>query len=289
MQADRSLYVILLVSMTLTAVLILYPAYHAVELSFYKLDSFVSTPHWVGLGNYAAVLAMPDFWRALLRGLVFSGAAIVLQLVLGIGFALLLDAAIPAKPLVRGISVLPYLLPTVIVTLTFQWMLDGSNGIVTAAVKGVGLAYVPWGESPVVAMVAVIEMSVWIWTPFVTLAVLAGLQSVPVELYEAATMDGANAWRRFWHVTLPQLRPILTIVLLLRAIWMFNKFDIIWLMTRGGPMQATEHLPVLAYRQAFELYDVGKGAAVSAISFLILSALILVYFRLFPLDDKDGG
>jgi multiple sugar transport system permease protein len=289
MQADRSLYVILLVSMTLTAVLILYPAYHAVELSFYKLDSFVSTPHWVGLGNYAAVLAMPDFWRALLRGLVFSGAAIVLQLVLGIGFALLLDAAIPAKPLVRGISVLPYLLPTVIVTLTFQWMLDGSNGIVTAAVKGVGLAYVPWGESPVVAMVAVIAMSVWIWTPFVTLAVLAGLQSVPVELYEAATMDGANAWRRFWHVTLPQLRPILTIVLLLRAIWMFNKFDIIWLMTRGGPMQATEHLPVLAYRQAFELYDVGKGAAVSAISFLILSALILVYFRLFPLDDKDGG
>ena len=287
MSGDRLLYAIFSVAIGLTGVLILYPAYHALELSFQDIDSFISTPAWIGFGNYLEVLGMPEFWSALWRGLIFAGSTIILQIVLGIGIAMLLDAAIPGKALVRGIAVLPYLLPTIVVALTFQWMLDSTVGILTVAVRLFGYSYIPWGESPATAMAMVIFISVWIWTPFVTLACLAGLQSVPSQLYEAARVDGASAWQRFWHITLPQLRPVLTVVLLLRAIWMFNKFDIIWLTTRGGPMQATEHLPVLAYRQTFEMYEVGKGAAVSAISFLILSACILAYFHFFPLDEKD--
>lgn len=287
MRGERVLYSIFGVAMALTALLILYPAYHALELSFQDLDSFISKPVWIGFGNYADVLAMPEFWQALGRGLVFSGTTIALQIVLGVGFAMLLDTAIPAKPLVRGITVLPYLLPTIIVALTFQWMLDSTVGVFTQFVRLFGYSYIPWGESGGVAMTVVILLSVWIWTPFVTLAFLAGLQAVPGELYEAARVDGATAWQRFWHITLPQLRPVLTVVLLLRAIWMFNKFDIIWLTTRGGPLQATEHLPVLAYRKTFEMYEVGQGAAVSAVSFLILSTFILVYFYFFPLDEKE--
>ena len=119
-----------------------------------------------------------------------------------------------------------------------------------------------------------------------TVCFLAGLQSVPEELYEAAKVDGANARQRFWHITLPQLKSVLTVVILLRTIWMFNKFDIVWLMTAGGPMHGTEHLPILAYRKAFEAYDIGAGAAVSTLSFIILSVAVMIYFWKFPIDEK---
>jgi len=230
---------------------------------------------------------MPEFWEALVRGLIFSSFSIVLQIALGLSLAILLDRKLPGIALVRGLSVLPYLLPTVVVVLTFRWMLDGSTGIFSHLAQAFGYSHIAWADDPTSAMITVVVISVWVWTPFVTLACLAGLQSIPEELYEAARIDGAGAWNRFLHVTLPQLRPVLLVVLLLRTIWMFNKFDIIWLMTRGGPQHATEHLPVLAYRLAFELYDVGKGAAVSTISFLILSGFIVVYFRFFPLDQKE--
>jgi len=287
MPGDRIIYIIFIAALLFTGVLILYPAWHALELSFQQRDSLISEPVWVGLDNYVNVLGRAEFWDALWRGLVFAGATIVLQIVLGIGFALLLDAKFPGKPLIRGITVLPYLLPTVVAALTFKWMLDGSVGILTVAAKALGYSYIPWGEDPTAAMMTVVIVSVWIWTPFVTLACLAGLQSIPEELYEAARVDGASPWYQFWHITLPQLRPVLLVVLLLRAIWMFNKFDVVWLMTRGEPQRATEHLPILAYREAFELYDVGSGAAVSAISFLLLSVFIVIYFRAFPLDQKD--
>ena len=135
-------------------------------------------------------------------------------------------------------------------------------------------------------MLTVVVVSVWLWMLFVTVAFLAGLQNVPTVLYEAARVDGASAMQRFWHITLPQLRPVLTVVVLLRTIWMFNKFDIVWLLTRGGPMRSTEHLPVLAYRKAFVAYDVGMGAAISSLSFLMLAAIILIYLRIFPLETK---
>lgn len=287
MPSDRIIYIIFFLALGLTALLVLYPAYYALELSFQHRESLISEPEWVWFQNYARVLAMPDFWAALGRGVIFAGLTILLQIVLGIGFALLLAREFPGMPVIRGIAVLPYLLPTVVVALTFRWMLDGSVGIFSKAAQLLGYDYLPWGDDPYMAMITVILISVWIWTPFVTLTCLAGLQSIPEDIYEAARIDGAGPWQRFWHITLPQLRSVLLVVLLLRAIWMFNKFDIVWLMTRGGPQQATEQLPIFSYRQAFELYDVGAGAAVSAISFVILSVLILIYFRLFPLDRKD--
>lgn len=286
MHGDRALYIIFFVAVALTGVLILYPAYHALVLSFQRVESFISQPEWVWFSNYVDVLSMPSFWAALGRGTVFSVCTIVLQIVLGIGFAMLLDASFPGKAFVRGVAVLPYLLPTIIVALTMQWMLDTSYGVFTLAAQSFGVDYIPWGENGTVAMAMVILLSVWIWTPFVTLACLAGLQGIPQQQYEAAKVDGASAWQRFCHVTIPQLRPVLMVVLLLRAIWMFNKFDVIWLTTQGGPLGATEHLPILAYRQTFELYNVGTGATISAISFFILSAFIVVFFYFFPLEEK---
>lgn len=272
--------------LAITAAFVIVPVANALWLSLHQAGSFIAQPEWVGLDNYLRVLGEAVFWRALGNGLAYAGLSILLQLLLGIAFALVLNVDFPGRRLVRGVAVLPYLLPTVVVALTFQWMIDGSFGLITVLLAELGIGPVPWFERATPAMLSVVIVSVWLWTPFVTVCFLAGLQSIPPQLYEAARVDGAGAWSRFWHVTLPQLKPVLTVVVLLRAIWMFNKFDIIWLLTRGGPLGATEHLPVLAYKRAFSLFDVGGGAAVAALSFFILSALVLLYFRLFPLEEK---
>jgi multiple sugar transport system permease protein len=207
--------------------------------------------------------------------------------VLGVLFALLLDQPFPGRPVVRGITVLPYLLPTVVVTVIFQWLLDGGLGLFTVWAEHIGLGRPAWFENPTSAMLILIVVSVWTWTPFVTVCFLAAMQTVPKSLYEAARVDGASAWMRFWHITIPMLAPMLTVTVLLRSIWMFNKFDVVWLLTKGGPLSATEHLPVLAYRRAFSQFDVGGGATVATLSFLVLTVLIAVYFHYFPLEEKE--
>ena len=269
-----------------TLILIVGPALYAISLSFYEQQSLTSDPVWVGFANYARVLASGEFWNALWNGFVYAMAAIVLQVVLGIGFALLLHQPFYGRSLLRGLAFLPYLLPTVVAVLTFKWMIDGSLGIVTIVLDTLGLPPIYWFETESAAMISVILVSVWLWTPFVTTTFLAGLQTVPVQLYEAARVDGAGPIRRFFHVTLPALRPILIVIILLRGVWMFNKFDIIWLTTGGGPLGATEHLPVLAYRQAFTLFDLGSGAAIATLSFLVLLVIVTLYFWLFPIEDK---
>ena len=269
-----------------TLILIVAPALYAISLSFYEQQSLTSEPVWVGFANYARVLASGEFWNALWNGFVYAMAAIVLQVVLGIGFALMLHQPFRGRTLLRGLAFLPYLLPTVVAVLIFKWMIDGSLGIVTIVMDTLGLPPIYWFETETAAMISVILVSVWLWTPFVTTTFLAGLQTVPVQLYEAARVDGAGPIRRFFHVTLPALRPILIVIILLRGIWMFNKFDIIWLTTGGGPLGATEHLPVLAYRQAFTLFDLGSGAAIATLSFLALMVIVTLYFWLFPMDDK---
>lgn len=287
--SDKLLCAAFIASVAVTLLLILFPVMHAIELSFYQSQSFVSERTWVGLGNYLRVLQEPGFWRAFSIGITFSVITIVMQVVLGIGCALLLDQPFFGRPIVRGLAVLPYLLPTVVVAVAFQWLLDGSLGLFTIWAEQLGFGRPAWFEDPVMAMLIVVVASVWTWTPFVTISFLAALQTVPKSLYESARVDGAGPWKRFWHVTIPMLIPMLMVIILLRSIWMFNKFDIIWLMTKGGPLSATEHLPVMAYRRAFMQYDVGGGAAIATLSFAVLSVLILVYFYYYPLDGKEGS
>jgi len=283
--SKATIYTFLGIGLVVTLALIVAPVAYAVSLSFYRLDSFVGTPQFGGLDNYVAVIRLPEFWAALWNGMVYSLGSIVLQVVLGIGFALILNETFPGRNFVRGLSFLPYLLPTVVVILTFKWMVDGSIGIVTQAIAALGLPPVTLAEIDERRGGGVILVSVWMWTPFVTTCFLAALQTVPQSLYEAARVDGTTAVQRFFHITLPMLKPILTVVVLLRAIWMFNKFDVIWLLTQGGPVGSTENLAILSYRQAFSMFDIGGGAAVATISFAILSVAVFFYFRIFPLED----
>ena len=288
-RSDKALKWAFIASLSIILLLILVPVFHAIQLSLFQSESFISNKNWVGLANYIRILNDVVFWRSLWVGLVFGLLTIGLQVFLGIIFALFLDRSFPGLPIIRGIVILPYLLPTVVVALAFQWMLDGTLGLLTIWAEQLGFGRPSWFENSYLAMTVVIISSVWTWTPFVTVSFLAALQTIPKSLYESAKVDGAGLWSQFWHVTIPMILPMLMVIILLRSIWMFNKFDIVWLLTKGGPSSATEHLPILAYRRAFLQYDVGGGAAVVTLSFLILSVLILIYFYYFPLEDKESS
>jgi multiple sugar transport system permease protein len=261
------------------------PVIYAVYLSFFKLETIASPLKYVALSNYLKILSLPVFWSDLLNGTIFAVGSVSCQVILGIIIALILDQQFRGRSVFRAVSVVPYVIPTVVVAFTWRWMLDEQIGIINIMIRAIGLNPITWFETESAAMFSAIMVSVWTWTPFVTLSFLAGLQSVPRELHEAATVDGANAMHRFFFITLPILKPIVTIVVLLRSIWMFNKFDIIWMLTEGGPLYGTEHLPILAYKRAFKMFEVGEGAAVATISFIILTGFIYYYMKKVRIDE----
>lgn len=265
------------------------PLVYAIMLSFYSAKSFVGELQWVGLANYAKAIQDPLFWRSFSNGLMIALAAIFLQVVLGVGIALVLNKKFLGQSVVRAVSILPYFLPTVVACLIAQWLLDPNYGLLKSILASIGVGMLDWSSYAFTARGTIVLVSVWLWTPFVVTCVLAGLQTIPTQLYEAARVDGAGAWRQFWHITIPGLRSVLIVVILLRGIWMFNKFDLIWLLTKGGPLNQTETLPTLAYRKSFLEFNLGGGAAIATISFLILAGVILVYLRLFPIDDAKQG
>lgn len=258
--------------------LIYVPVVTSLGLGFFDLDTVIGTPNFAGLSNFTTALQDPEFWNAFVNGIVYSIFAIVLQLVLGVSFALVLRESFRGVTFLRGAVIFPYVVPTVVGVLVWRWMIDPNGGVINSMFSALG-ADIPWLATPGWAMTTVVLISVWLWTPFVTITVLAALQTVSPELEEAARMDGTNALQRFWHVVLPQIRPILITIVLLRGIWMFNKFDIIALTTGGGPLNGTEHLPILAYRRAFEQFQLGEGAAISGLNFLFLVIIVTVFLR----------
>lgn len=289
MVQDWRIVALFIGSISLLAFIIGGPLIYAVMLSFYSARSFMSEPEWVGLSNYIKVLQDPLFWNSLTNGLTIALSSIVLQVVLGVGIAMVLNKRFVGQTIARSIAILPYFLPTVVACLVAQWILEPNYGLVKTALASIGVGMLDWSSHAFTAKGTIILVSVWLWTPFVVTCVLAGLQTIPTQLYEAARVDGAGAWTQFWHITIPGLRSVLIVVILLRGIWMFNKFDLIWLLTKGGPLNQTETLPTLAYRKSFIEYNLGGGAAVATISFLLLSGVILIYLRLFPIDDAKQG
>ena len=269
----------------LTFVGIVLPLLYAVYLSIFRLESFVGVPEFVGLVNYYDALTDGRFWRATYNGFIYSLATIALQVVIGILFATILNESFKGKAFIRGLVVLPYILPTVVVTLIWGWLLDGNVGLITSILHSLGLPAIDWMSSPATAMMIIIFVSTWTWTPFVTVCFLAALQTVPEDLYAAARVDGTTAIQRFFYITIPVVKPVLVVIVLMRGIWTFNKFDVTWLMTKGGPVESTEHIPVLAYVKAFTLFDIGNGAAIATLGFIMLSVLVWLYFRLFPTED----
>jgi multiple sugar transport system permease protein len=280
-------FVLMLPALLLLGCLTIYPVAYGIWISFFNKHSLFPRQQFVGLGNYLYLLHDPDFWASLWNGTVYAVVTIVLQVALGVATALVLHESFRGRNLVRGLVLFPYMIPTVVAVILWKWLLNNQFGLINYVLVELGLIGQPisWmGRNYI--MVSLIFISVWQFFPFVVLAVLARLQTIPEELYDAAKVDGASALRRFVHVTLPQLRNVLFVIVLLRSIWMFTKFDTVWLITQGGGAEKyIRTLPVYAYLRTFNFYQAGMGAAIAVVMFLILVAATVVYFNVYRRDE----
>jgi multiple sugar transport system permease protein len=270
-------------SLLLVGGLILYPIAYNVWLSLFDKHAFLPAQTFVGLGNYRYFAGDPEFWSSVWYGTVYATSTIVLQLVLGVLAALLLNEGFRGRTLLRGVVLFPYMIPTIVAVILWKWLLNDSYGLVNSVLVGADLVRVPpaWlGRDWI--MWSLIVTSVWQFFPFVVVTYLARLQTIPPELYEAATVDGAGAARRFLHVTLPQTRSVLFVIVLLRSIWMFTKFDTVWLMAgEGGVGRYIRTLPIYAYSRTFTYLQAGMGATLAVLMFGLLVGATAVYFGLF--------
>lgn len=260
---------------------IVYPLISAIYLSFFNIFTPTLEGEFVGFGNYVELLQTGQFWNALGNTLIWTVGTLTLQIIFGVGMALVLHQNIWFRSLARSLILFPYFISTVVAVLVWKWLFNDLYGILNHLLITAGLIDFPLdylGSMPN-AMISVILVGAWKYFPFVVIAVLARLQTIPDSLYEAAKIDGAGPIARFCDVTLPQLREVLVVIILLRAIWDFKEFDLIFLLTGGGPLSDTQTLPLLVYQEAFALNDMGKASAYAVMMMAIMLAFMIVYIR----------
>ena len=278
-----------LAALTILPPMLLFPFVNLVPIvgvigaSFFSINAFSNEWQWIGVANFETLLSSNSFYDALSRSVVYAGGSVVIQVVFGTTLALLLNRSFKFVNIARTFAILPYLIPNAVIGFMALWMLNSQWGIVNQLAVQIGLTegYVSFFGNQASAMLAAILTSSWKDSIFVTVMVLARLQAIPESFYEAAKMSGATAYQRFRDITLPNLKGVFFIVLLLRAVWMFNTFDYIWVLTQGGPRGATTTAPIYAYNVAFGTSRLGIAAAVSTVLFLVLLVAAVLYFRIF--------
>jgi len=239
---------------------------------------------FVGLKNFATNLYDPLFWRVALNTFVYTAVATLLKMVGGLGLAVAMNQHFRMKNLVRALLLLPFIVPTVLSTVAWMWMLDPAFSVVNRLLIGLGVPRPgpSWLGNPILAMVSIIMINTWRGLPFYGITLLAGLQTVPPELYEAATIDGASGWQRFRYVTLPLLQPIILIVTLFSVIFTFADFQLVYVLTHGGPQNATQLFATYAFDIAMGAGQLGLGASIALAMFPALALLIValtIYMR----------
>lgn len=260
---------------------IAYPLVSAIYLSFFSIYTPTMEGHWVGFDNYAGLLGSGEFWRSLLNNFIWTVGTLTLQIVFGVLVALMLHQNMLFRSLARSLVLFPYFLSTVVAVLVWRWLFNDLYGVLNHMLMWIGILDMPldWLGTMPNAMLSLIFVGAWKYFPFVVIAVLARLQSIPEELYEAAKIDGAGWFARFTDVTLPQLREVLVVIILLRAIWDFKEFDLIYLMTGGGPIISTQTLPLMVYKEAFAINQMGGASAVAVLMMLVMLVFMTFYLR----------
>ena len=275
-------YLFLLPATLFLAIFLLYPICTMLLFSFEQVNVgslLTGNTPFVGLDNYRTILSDLTFRSSLGVSLVFTIACLIFQFGIGFLLALLFNRPLPGVGVMRGSVMIAWMLPIVVSGTIFKWMLQGDSGIINYGLQSLGVIHSPlqWLSDPKIALWGVIIANIWIGIPFNMSLLLAGLQGIPGSLYEAAVVDGANGINRFLHVTLPLMRSTSLTVLMLGFIYTLNVFDLIYVMTGGGPVNSTEVMPLYAYRISFGEFDFGSGSAVATLIFLLLLAVSAVY------------
>jgi len=251
-------------------------------------DTVVGSPgNYIGFENYISLTQDPTFWLIVFNTLFYTVVAVFLKAVLGIGLAVVLNRDFKAKGLVRAIVLLPWIIPTALSAICFWWLYDSTfSGISWALVKlGITDHFIDFLGDPWNARFSLIAANVWRGIPFFTIGLLAGLQTINPDLYEAADIDGAGAWKKFRKITLPLLTPLLTVVTVFSIIWTFADFQLVWIITKGGPANTTHIFGTLSFQRAMSGGHLGEGAAISNFMLPILVACVLIAFAFLRKED----
>ena len=287
-------YAFIAPALLLLVAVVLFPILTALYLSFQDVrlvspdQAFMGfATAFNGLSNYLEVLTIPEFREALRTTVVFTGLTVIGSFALGLWLAVLLDSAIKARAFWRILMLMPWVVAPVVAGATWSWMFEARYGVLNALIRMLlpSAPPIPWLAQPTLALLAVSATNVWLRTPFMMVMLLAGLQAIPLEQYEAAAVDGATAWQRFRFITIPHLSFVILVATLLESIWTFKHFDIVQVMTGGGPGRATALLSTLIYKTSFEFFRFGPASAMGMLMTLVLLGFAVVYIRLLRSRD----
>ena len=276
-------YLLLAPALLAITAVVLYPMLYNLYLSFFSLNLLrPESQRFVGLANYTDMLSDPAFWGSLRVTILYTVGSVTLSFLLGLTTALMLNTDCRFRGLARALIVIPWATPWLVTTLVWYIMFNPQIGPINEMLKRLGFIEqgIPWLYQNSTAMAAIIITTAWREFPTATLLILAGLQSISPEMYEAAAVDGASRWGRFRHITLPSLRAVNLVVLVLLTIAAFKLFTVAWVLTQGGPGDATRVLAVFTYEEAFKFYRVGTASTLATLLFIISAGMIVTYFRL---------
>jgi multiple sugar transport system permease protein len=288
----KGLYPYLLVAPVVVpvAVLVIYPIVNMLYLSTYHyLIIRPDDTHFVGLGNYVALLTDGEFLRSLKVSGIWVAGSVIPQFLLGLAIALILNEVFPGRGLVRTVTLMPWVLSGVVTGIIWLWLFDGTIGVLNDLLMKAHIVSRPvaWSIRPATSFLMLFVANAWRGAPFFAITLLAALQGIDPEIYEAAAMDGANSWGRFRHITVPLILNTVVVTTLLRAIWTFNWIDLIWTMTKGGPINATRTLAMYVFDTAYVDANFGYAATLSIALLIVLMVFSALYWRLNRLVEEE--
>jgi multiple sugar transport system permease protein len=278
---ERNLRILMLApTMIILAALTVFPSVYMFWAAVNKVSPNPDTPwKFVGPDNFLRLLTDPQFHIGLWNTIVFTVSAVTVEFLLGLGLALLLDKYIRQLTFLKTILMIPMMLPPIAVAITWKLIYEPQFGILNEIMFQLGLPLQAWAGDANLAMFSIVVADVWQWTPFIFLLMLAGLASLPIDPYEAAAIDGASAWRQFWDLTIPFLKPVIAIALLLRVMDALRLFDLVFILTGGGPADRTKVLSLYIYQVAYRFADPGYAAAMSLFVLFVTIALSTWFIR----------
>ena len=292
MVRDRNLtrWIFVLPAVIIVGLLFVYPFFSSIFYSFTNKNLIMPNYRFVGLDNYKAVLSDPNFFSAFFNSIKWTVLSLAGQVIIGFVLALALHRVRRFKKLYRTLLIVPWAFPTIVIAFSWQWILNGVYGYLPNIIVKLGLMeHAPaFLTDSTWAFICLVFINIWFGAPMIMVNVLSALQTVPQEQFEAAKIDGATSWQVFRHITFPHIKVVVGLLVVLRTVWIFNNFDIIYLITGGGPSNVTMTLPIFAYNLGWGTKLLGRASAVTVLLFIFLLTVCFIYFSVISKWEKEG-
>ncbi|URL06044.1 sugar ABC transporter permease [Avibacterium sp. 21-595] len=289
-QKSYTRWIFVLPAMIVVSILFIYPFLSSIFYSFTNKNLIIQNWKFVGFDNYIAVINDPSFWSAFSNSILWTIFSLVGQVLVGFALAIALHRIRHLQWLYKILLIIPWAFPTIVIAFSWQWILNGVYGYLPNMIVKLGLMDIAphFLSNSTWAFISLVFINIWFGAPLIMVNVLSALQTVPQEQYEAAKIDGANVWQVFRHITLPHIRVVIGLLVVLRTVWVFNNFDIIYLITGGGPANSTMTLPIFAYNMGWGTKMLGRSSAVTVLLFIFLLLVCFIYFKVISRWEKEG-